>query len=235
MSMKFSWFVLVIILVACRTATLYSLYNDDDDDDSREENIEKKSLTSEQLAKLDEYFSLKYNEEPLSEALTRMIHYPNENHITKRDALWTTTEVLECIRRLRYSKNISKLDLVTEMLNCYRRLKHRDTEELVGIQQKPQKAIDWFPIISIILAAIICLIAFIILCKRQIDHRHYIHHQIKRRENNKNKNKNNNQISLSTFDAAECIDGDVEFVAGLNIDLAKGNLILTDYDAQMVS
>ncbi|CAF2338298.1 unnamed protein product [Rotaria sp. Silwood2] len=123
--MKFSWFVLLIILVVCQTVTLYRLSNDDDNNDSHEENIEKKSLTSEQLAKLNEYFSLKYNQEPLSEVLTRMIHYPNENHITKRDALWTTTEVLECIRRLRHSKNISKLDLVTEMLNCYRRLKHR--------------------------------------------------------------------------------------------------------------
>ncbi|CAF2712234.1 unnamed protein product [Rotaria sp. Silwood2] len=108
-----------------------------------------------------------------------------------------------------------------------------NTEELVGIQQKPQKVIDWFPIISIILAAIICLIAFIILCKRQIDHRRYIHHQIKRRENKRNKN--NNQILLTSFDAAECIDGDMEFVAGLHIHLAKGNLTLNDNDAQMVS
>ncbi|CAF0727734.1 unnamed protein product [Rotaria sordida] len=108
-----------------------------------------------------------------------------------------------------------------------------DTEELVGLQQKSQKVVDWFPIISIILAAIICLIAFIILCKRQIDHRQYIHHQIKRQENNQNKN--NNQISLTTFDVAECIDGDMEFVAGLNIHLAKGNLILNDNDAQMLN
>ncbi len=43
--------------------------------------------------------------------------------MVKRDALWTTTEVLECIRRIKAFKNVSKLDLVTEMLNCYRRLK----------------------------------------------------------------------------------------------------------------
>jgi hypothetical protein len=44
--------------------------------------------------------------------------------MVKRDALWTTTEVLDCVRRLKYSKDGSTLDRVTEMLNCYRRLKN---------------------------------------------------------------------------------------------------------------
>jgi hypothetical protein len=43
-----------------------------------------------------------------------------------------------------------------------------NTEILIGIDQKPHKVIDWLPVISIILAAIICLIAFIILCKRHM-------------------------------------------------------------------
>lgn len=37
------------------------------------------------------------------------------------------------------------------------------------------------------------------------------------------------------MDAAECIDSDIEFVAGININLAKGDLILNENDAQMVS
>jgi hypothetical protein len=40
---------------------------------------------------------------------------------------------------------------------------------------------------------------------------------------------------LITVDVAECIDGDEEFVEGLNILLAKGSLILDKDDAQMVS
>ena len=48
-----------------------------------------------------------------------------ENVVVKRDALWTTTEVLDCIRRVKMYKDVSKLDLAAEMLNCYRRLKHR--------------------------------------------------------------------------------------------------------------
>jgi len=64
------------------------------------------------------------------------------------------------------------------------------------------------------------------------DHHHYIHSQIKQRQNNRNRN--NNQTSLIAIDAAECIDDDIEFVAGLNILLAKGSLILNDVNAQMV-
>ncbi|CAF1600307.1 unnamed protein product [Rotaria magnacalcarata] len=110
---------------------------------------------------------------------------------------------------------------------------HNNTEELVGIQQKSQQMIDWLPIISIIAAAIICCIAFIILCKRHINHRGYIRPQIRQR--GKNQNRNNNQTSLNTYDVAECIDGDIEFVAGLNINLARGSLILNDDDAQMLN
>jgi len=40
---------------------------------------------------------------------------------------------------------------------------------------------------------------------------------------------------LIEVDVAECIDDDIEFIAGLNIFLAKGNLILNNDDAQMVS
>jgi hypothetical protein len=114
--------VFLFILVVCRTAPLYDRYNDDDDDDNRETNNQLKSLTSEELSELDEYLSYKLNEESTG-VLDRNTRYPNQRHITKRDALWTTTEVLECVRRLKQSKNSSKLDLVTEMLNCYRRLK----------------------------------------------------------------------------------------------------------------
>jgi len=48
---------------------------------------------------------------------------PVENVVAKRDTLWTTTEVLDCIRRVKMYKDVSKLDLAAEMLNCYRRLK----------------------------------------------------------------------------------------------------------------
>ncbi|CAF3398942.1 unnamed protein product [Rotaria socialis] len=120
--MKFSWFVLLIILVVCRTSPLYNTNNDDDN--YVEDNYKIPPLTAEQLTELGQYLKLKYKEESESDVLSRMIDHSDENDVSKRDALWTTTEVLECIRRLRHSKNISKLDLVTEMLNCYRRLKH---------------------------------------------------------------------------------------------------------------
>jgi hypothetical protein len=114
--------VLLITLVVCRTAPLYDRYNDDDDDnDNYETNNQLKLVTSEQLA---DYLLHKVNEESALEVLDRGTRYSNENHMTKRDALWTTTEVLDCVRRLKYSKDSSKLDLVTEMLNCYRRLRH---------------------------------------------------------------------------------------------------------------
>jgi len=107
-------------LIVCQTASFYKLY---DSNEYREINNQLKSLNPEQLDDLDEYFSRKINEELLSKNFDRNTRDSNENYMTKRDALWTTTEVLECVRRLRYYKDISKLDLVTEMLNCYRRLK----------------------------------------------------------------------------------------------------------------
>lgn len=64
------------------------------------------------------------------------------------------------------------------------------------------------------------------------DHRHHVQSQRKRRQYNRN---NNNQTSLLSVDVAECIDDDMEFQAGLTILLSKGNLILDDDDAQMVS
>jgi len=112
-------------LVICQTA---SVYNGDNDDD---ENSLFRSLTPEQLAELDEYLSQKLADVSSSsswglaeESLDRNTRRPDESTMVKRDTLWTTTEVLDCVRRLKYSKNISKLDLATEMLNCYRRLKH---------------------------------------------------------------------------------------------------------------
>lgn len=117
----FYFLVFLIILVVCQTTPLYNHY---DDNEYRDRDTQLNSLTSEQLAELNEYFSQKLHEESLSEDLDRNTRYPNENYMTKRDALWTTTEVLECVRRLKHFKNSSTLDLVTEMLNCYRRLKN---------------------------------------------------------------------------------------------------------------
>jgi len=115
-----------MIFVACQTASLYNS-DDDDDDDTVNLNDQFRSLTPQQLAELDEYLSRKLYDESSSassgEVLYRNTRRPHEHMMVKRDALWTTTEVLECVRRLKQSKNISKLDLVTEMLNCYRRLK----------------------------------------------------------------------------------------------------------------
>jgi hypothetical protein len=100
-------------LVVSQTAPLH------DENEYRVRDYRLPSLTPEQLAELDDYLSRRLDEEFLSGNLD----YPNENSITKRDALWTTAEVLECVRRLKYYKDSSKLDRVTEMLNCYRRLK----------------------------------------------------------------------------------------------------------------
>lgn len=113
--------MLLIVLVACQAIPLFDT---DDDNDYLEKNDVKRSFNSEQLAELGRYLSRRFDEEPESEAFNFMTDYSNGHRLSKRDALWTTTEVLECVRRLKYSKNISKLDLVTEMLNCYRRLKH---------------------------------------------------------------------------------------------------------------
>lgn len=120
--------VLFTVFVICQTASVYK-GEDNEENDFRLKNIFQ-SLTPEQLAELDEYLSEKLADESSSlmgsteESLDRNTRRPDENTMVKRDTLWTTTEVLECVRRLKYSKNISKLDLVTEMLNCYRRLKH---------------------------------------------------------------------------------------------------------------
>lgn len=62
--------------------------------------------------------------------------------------------------------------------------------------------------------------------------RHHQYSPIKSQQSSRNQN--NNQILLMKIDAAECIDGNIEFVEGLNILLAKGNLILNNDDAQMV-
>ncbi|CAF1071249.1 unnamed protein product [Adineta steineri] len=114
-----------MIFVICQAASLRKHH---DDDDNFELNNQFRSLTRQQLAELDEFLSRKLIDESLSatsgEALDRNTRRPHEHVIKKRDALWTTTEVLDCVRRLKLYKNSSKLDLVTEMLNCYRRLKH---------------------------------------------------------------------------------------------------------------
>ncbi len=60
------------------------------------------------------------------------------------------------------------------------------------------------------------------------EHHRYVHSQQKRQ-------RNNNQTSLLSVDVAECIDDNIEFISGLNILLAKGNLILDDDHARMVS
>ena len=98
------------------------MYDSDEDD---ELNNEFRALTPQQLAELDEFLSRKlYDDEASSgEALYRNTRRPHEYEMAKRDALWTTTEVLDCVRRLKYSKDASKLDFTTEMLNCYRRLR----------------------------------------------------------------------------------------------------------------
>ncbi|CAF0896105.1 unnamed protein product [Adineta steineri] len=97
--------------------------SDDDDNNNNYYGLNNRlqSLNSEQLAELSEYFALQAKEDPTSDNVDRN---SDERSMTKRDALWTTTEVLDCIRRVKLYKNSSKLDLVTEMLNCYRRLKH---------------------------------------------------------------------------------------------------------------
>lgn len=121
----FDCIVLLTICVVCQTASIYDHDNGDEDFDLQNQ---FRSLTPQQLAELDEFLSRKLDDEISSassgETLYRNTRRPHESSIVKRDALWTTTEVLECVRRLKYSKNASKLDLVTEMLNCYRRLRH---------------------------------------------------------------------------------------------------------------
>ncbi len=113
-----------MIFVICQTA---SLYDREDDSDTLGLNNQFRSLTRQQLAELDDFLSRKLDDESSlvtsGEVLYRNTRRPHPHLMVKRDALWTTTEVLDCVRRLKYYKNSSKLDLVTEMLNCYRRLK----------------------------------------------------------------------------------------------------------------
>ena len=86
---------------------------------------EFENLTEEQLAELDEFLSRKILDESfLSSSSSEVLHRNTRRPLVKRDALWTTTEVLDCVRRLKLYKDHSKLDFAAEMLNCYRRLKH---------------------------------------------------------------------------------------------------------------
>ena len=82
---------------------------------------------------IDNYLALHPDDQlAISESNEDSEFYPRHEQIndsdgytmSKRDALWTTTEVLDCIRRLKLYKDVSKLDLAAEMLNCYRRLRH---------------------------------------------------------------------------------------------------------------
>lgn len=117
----------------CQAASVYNRNGEATDDEGApdetfELNNQFRSLTRQQLAELDEFLSRKLNDESglstSGEALHRNTRRPHEHYIVKRDALWTTTEVLNCIRGLKMFRNGSKLDLTSEMLNCYRRLKH---------------------------------------------------------------------------------------------------------------
>ncbi|CAF0755774.1 unnamed protein product [Adineta ricciae] len=131
MSMRFLFFFLLMILVSCQAASVYDgdEGGDSNSDDTVELNNQFRSLTRQQLAELDEFLSRKLLDESLSatssETLYRNTRRPYEHTIVKRarDGLWTTTEVLNCIQGLRYSKH-SKLNMVTQMLNCYQRLKY---------------------------------------------------------------------------------------------------------------
>lgn len=111
-------FFLIFVLGLTMSVNSEELYN------------EFRSLTEEQLAELDEFLSQKLDDASLlssssSQVVHRNTRRPRQRALVKRDVLWTTTEVLDCVRRLKLYKNSSKLDLTTELLNCYRRLKHR--------------------------------------------------------------------------------------------------------------
>ena len=92
------------------------LINDDGD-----AHRQLRSSNSEQLAQLEEYLTHSIDRELESDSAELDSDHA---YMAKRDALWTTTEVLDCVRRVKMYKNGSKLDRITEMLNCYRRLKH---------------------------------------------------------------------------------------------------------------
>ncbi|CAF0728778.1 unnamed protein product [Adineta ricciae] len=108
------------------------------------------------------------------------------------------------------------------------------TGMIVGIEERSFKLTDWFSIVFMLLAAVICLIASIVLCRQQIDHRYHAYSRTKRREIT-DQNRNNNQTSLNIVDVAECIDKDIDFVEGLQILLARGSLILNEIDAQLLN
>ena len=90
-------------------------------DDDRAVQRQVKSSSSEELALLEEYLAHTRDREPESASYELD---SDRAYMAKRDALWTTTEVLDCVRRLKMYQAGSKLDRITEMLNCYRRLKH---------------------------------------------------------------------------------------------------------------
>ncbi|UJR33418.1 hypothetical protein I4U23_020862 [Adineta vaga] len=195
MLLKSFWLVLLVVLIICQAKP----FADEDDDDDNELDYDKllnelRSLNVDELTDLIQLLSSEYTRETARELASNFLHHSrNTEQFSKRDALWTTTEVLDCIRRLKHYNNGSKLDLVTEMLNCYRRLKHND-------------------------------------------HQHHTYSRMKQRHStNRNQNRNNNQTSLNIVDVAECIDNDIDFVAGLQILLAKGSLILSNSDAEIVS
>jgi hypothetical protein len=115
------------LIVDNQSASLNNhLYDGDESDDNERNSMihsrrgyhdQLKSRAREQFDDLDEYLARQIDDESVLNTF-------NSKSMTKRDTLWTTTEVLDCVRRLKLYKDSSKLDLVTEMLNCYRRLKH---------------------------------------------------------------------------------------------------------------
>ncbi|CAF0889792.1 unnamed protein product [Didymodactylos carnosus] len=105
-----------LLFIIIQSATLYNT----DSDEWLDEQL--KTLTDDQLEELDRFAD--------KSMMTRSKNNDDNAELTrytrhvKRDALWTTTEVLDCIRRLKHFGQGTKLDLVTEMLNCYRRMKN---------------------------------------------------------------------------------------------------------------
>lgn len=121
------------------------------------------------------------------------------------------------------------------------------TEILIGLQEKSTKITDWLPVISIISALLISLIAFIVLCKRRMYSNNasefnrslFLYRDrdlsIRSRRKQHQINVNTNQKSLPPIDVAECIDEDFRFTSGLTILLSQGSIRLDDDDdIQMV-
>ena len=86
---------------------------------------EFQNLTEEQLAELDEFLSRKIHDESFlsGSSESEVLHRNTRRPRVKRDILWTTTEVLDCVRWLKFANDRSKLDFALELLNCYQRLK----------------------------------------------------------------------------------------------------------------